>query len=126
MGAGAAAFMNAEIVSGIETIISVINLKKDMVDADWIITDEGRFDNQSLGGKVISGIVRLAQQTNTKVAVIAGDVQVSKSEYKKFGVIDAIGLKKNNMTTDYAMQNCVKLLIDASREFVKIIKNEAD
>ena len=35
-------------------------------------------------------------------------------------------MKKNNMTTDYAMQNCVKLLIDASREFVKIIKNEAD
>ncbi|HBG77608.1 MAG TPA: glycerate kinase [Phycisphaerales bacterium] len=126
LGAGAAAFMNADIVSGIETIISVINLKKDLTDADWIITGEGRFDNQSLGGKVISGIVRLARQTNTKVAVIAGDVQVSKSEYKKFGVIDAIGLKKNNMTTDYAMQNCVKLLIDASREFVKIIKNEAD
>jgi len=126
LGAGAAAFMNADIVSGIETIISVINLKKDLTDADWIITGEGRFDNQSLGGKVISGIVRLAQQTNTKVAVIAGDVQVSKSEYKKFGVIDAIGLKKDNMTTDYAMQNCVKLLIDASREFVKIIKNEAD
>jgi len=126
LGAGAAAFMNADIVSGIETIISVINLKKDLTDADWIITGEGRFDNQSLGGKVISGIVRLAQQTNTKVAVIAGDVQVNKSEYKKFGVIDAIGLKKNNMTTDYAMQNCVKLLIDASREFVKIIKNETD
>ncbi|MHB0946605.1 MAG: glycerate kinase [Sedimentisphaerales bacterium] len=126
LGAGAAAFMNADIVSGIETIISVINLKKDLADVDWIITGEGRFDNQSLGGKVISGIVRLARQTNTKVAVIAGDVQVSKSEYKKFGVIDAIGLKKNNMTTDYAMQNCVKLLMDAGREFVKIIKNEAD
>ena len=110
LGAGAAAFMNAQIVSGIETIINVVNLKKDLQDADWIITGEGKFDSQSLQGKVISGIVQIAQQTNPKVAVIAGDVQLSKAEYRKFGIVEAIGLKKKEMTTDYAMKHCQELL----------------
>ena len=119
LGAGAAAFMNAEITSGIETIINAVNLKNDLLNADWIITGEGKFDAQSLDGKVISGIVEAAQQTKTKVVIIAGDIQLSKSEYGKFGIIDAIGLKKKDMSTEYAMQNSKKLLKSASYEFIQ-------
>ena len=119
LGAGAVAFMNAEITSGIETIINAVNLKNDLLDTDWIITGEGKFDTQSFQGKVISGIVQAAQQTKTKVVVIAGDIQLSKSEYGKFGIIDAIGLKKKDMSTEYAMQNSKKLLKSASYEFIQ-------
>lgn len=121
LGAGAVAFMGAEIVSGIDTIINAVNLKEDLQDADWIITGEGKFDTQSLNGKVIADVVKAAQQTNIKVAVIAGDVQLSKSEYSKFDIIHAIGLKKHGMTTEYTMQNCEKLLKESSYEFTKFI-----
>jgi glycerate 2-kinase len=122
LGAGAAAFMNAEIVSGIEAVIDIANLKYELSDADWIITGEGRFDSQSLNGKVVSGIINAARQTNAKVAVIAGDVQLSRAEYEKFGVSCAIGLKKNNMTTEYAMNNSRKLLIDAVESFSLLLR----
>ena len=51
LGAGAVAFMNAEIVSGIEIIMDISMLKNELLDADWIITGEGKFDHQSLQGK---------------------------------------------------------------------------
>lgn len=61
------------------------------VNADWIITGEGKFDILSpLSAKVISGIAKLAQQTNTKVMVIADDVKLDRSVYSSFRIIDEI------------------------------------
>lgn len=120
LGAGSVAFMNAEIVSGIDTIMEVSDIRRDLKDADWIITGEGKFDSQSLNGKVIAGIVRTAQQTNTTVAVIAGDVRLEKSEYHKFGIAEAFSLQKKDMTTEYAIQKCEKFLKTATYEFIKL------
>ena len=119
LGAGAVAFMNAKIVSGIETIMEVSDLHEELQEADWIITGEGKLDRQSLQGKVVSGIIKAAQQTNTKIIVIAGDVQLNPSEYETFGIVNAIGLKKENMTTEYAMEHCESLLHKAGCEFAK-------
>ncbi len=119
LGGGAAAFMKADIVSGIEKIISVAKLEEDLSEADWVITGEGKFDSQSLDGKVVSGIIKLAKQTDTKVAVIAGDVVLKESEYKEFDIDYAIGLKKANMTTEYAIGNSEELLKEATIEFVR-------
>jgi glycerate 2-kinase len=118
LGGGAVAFMNAEIVSGIDVIMNVVNLEKDLRDADWIITGEGRLDNQSFQGKVISGITQLAKQTNTRVAVIAGDIQLDSSSYSDYGIVDAVSLKQKNMTTEYAIQNCQLLLKEACETFL--------
>ena len=117
LGAGAAAFMGAEIVSGIETIVRVSNLKEQLQDADWVITGEGKFDSQSLRGKVVCGIVQSARHTPAKIAVIAGDVNLKRSEYCGFGIVDAIGLKEKDMTVDYAIQNCRALLKKACHKF---------
>ncbi len=119
LGAGGVAFMNAEIVSGIEEIIKTAGLRADLQKADWVITGEGRFDGQSLRGKVVSGVLKCAQQTGAKTAVIAGEVLIEEPEYKKIGIADAIGLKKDGMTTAYAIENCENLLEKTAREFIK-------
>ncbi len=119
LGAGAVAFMGAEIVSGIGTLIQESGLEQDLEDADWIITGEGKFDSQSLNGKVVSGIVQAARRTNTKVAVMAGDVRLGRDAYREFGIETAIGLKREGMTTEYAMRNSEKLLRQSVREFAE-------
>src|SRR5690606_14701065 len=48
LAAGAIAFINATLQSGIETIIRETRLEEAIVGADWIITGEGSFDRQSL------------------------------------------------------------------------------
>ncbi|OHB50017.1 MAG: hypothetical protein A2Y10_13735 [Planctomycetes bacterium GWF2_41_51] len=122
LSAGAVAFMDAKLVSGVETIIKEIELEKNMVDADWIVTGEGLFDSQSLNGKVVSGIVKIARKTNTKIAVIAGGVSLSEPEYQSSGVHKAIACRKAGMTLEYAIANCRELLNAASVEFVSLIQ----
>lgn len=122
LGGGAVAFMNAEIVSGIDTMIKESGLKSKMHDADWIITGEGKFDSQSLNGKVVSGILQAAKATNTKVAVIAGEVQFGNEPCRESGIAVAIGLKKKEMTTEYAMENSEKLLKQSVSEFMETVQ----
>lgn len=55
-GYGCAAFLGAEIVSGIEAMLDITEFDKKVWDCDLILTGEGKVDRQSLMGKVLSGI----------------------------------------------------------------------
>ncbi len=117
ISAGAIAFMGARLVSGIQTIMTYSRLREAADNADWLITGEGKFDRQSLCGKVVSGVVQVARDAGTKAAVLAGQVLLEPSEYRKFGVVDAIGCMTDQMTLEYAMKNSEKLLAKAAKSF---------
>jgi len=118
LSAGAVAFMNARLVSGIETVMAHSRLAGAIADADWVITGEGKFDPQSLRGKVVCGVVNLAKKTAARIAVIAGQVLLEPQDYRRFGVIDAIGCMENDMTIEYAIENAADLLARAAKKFV--------
>jgi glycerate kinase len=117
LAAGAIAFMNAKLISGIETIITYSNLRAELQSADWIITGEGCFDHQSLRGKVVSGIAKSALQSNTRLAVLAGRIVVPQTEFGKLAISAAISCRTNDMSLDYALKNCRTLLCSAARKF---------
>ena len=117
LAAGAAAFMDARLVSGIETVMSWSRLAEAIADADWVITGEGRFDRQSLRGKVVSGVARMARDTNTKVAVLAGQVLLEPHEYRDLGIAQVIGCMTDQMELQFAMKNSEKLLAEAAKNF---------
>jgi len=117
LAAGAIAFLDAELVSGIETVIAHTGLAQAMENADWVITGEGKFDHQSLRGKVVSGIVRLAKQTGAEVAVIAGQVLLSPDDYRSFGIAEVVSCMNTNTTVDYAIENAETLLADAAKKW---------
>ena len=122
LAAGGVAFLNAKLVSGIETVIRYSSIAKEIETAAWVITGEGCFDSQSLQGKVVSGIAKLANRSGAKVVVIAGDVKLTKQEYNKYGIAEAIGTKTDEMTLEYAIANSKKLLENlASRLADKIL-----
>jgi len=117
LAAGAVAFMDATIVSGIETVMARSNLREELESADWVITGEGSFDRQSLSGKVISGILKIARQTNTRVAVLAGQVNIPESEYREIGITAAIPTKPDDMPLDEALSKSRTLLASAAKRF---------
>jgi len=119
LAGGALVFMNATLVSGIETVMARSNLQAELESADWIITGEGSFDHQSLRGKVVSGIAKMALESHTRLAVLAGQVTVPQQEYHKLGIITAIGCRTNDMSLGYAMKNCRPLLHRAAQQFAK-------
>jgi len=128
LAAGAIAFTNAAVVSGIETVMAFSNLRAELESADWVITGEGSFDQQSLYGKVVSGILKLvsaravagmASQSHTRLAVLAGQVNIPQQEYKKIGIATAISCREDNMSLDYAIKNSRALLYSAAQRFAK-------
>jgi len=60
LGAGCMAFLDATLMSGIDAILKLCGFEKHLLDADLIITGEGRLDSQSFYGKVLSGILSKA------------------------------------------------------------------
>ena len=65
---GLCAFAQANIVSGIDTCLNLINFDKKVLDADLVVVGEGRLDRQSLAGKAPIGV---AKRTPVGVPVIA-------------------------------------------------------
>lgn len=119
LAAGAIAFMNGRIVSGIETVMSRSNLAAELEDADWVITGEGSFDRQSLYGKVVSGILKLAKQSDTRVAVLAGQVHIAPDECRKAGIEVAVATKPDDMPLEAAIENSRDLLAAAASRLVR-------
>ena len=68
LAGGLCAFAQANIVSGIDTCLNLINFDKEVSDADLVIVGEGRLDRQSLAGKAPIGV---AKRTPVGVPVIA-------------------------------------------------------
>ena len=74
MGAGCMAFLGANLRSGIEAILDAADYDRALDGADLVITGEGRFDAQSLSGKVISGVTSRAAGKGIPVIAIVGAV----------------------------------------------------
>ena len=79
-GAGAAgglgfafkAFLNAELVPGVDLILNETHLEDFIRDADIVITGEGRLDGQTVMGKAPIGVARLAKKYGKRVLAFSG------------------------------------------------------
>ena len=79
-GAGAAgglgfafkAFLNAELVPGVDLILNETHLEDFIRDADIVITGEGRLDGQTVMGKAPIGVARLAKRYGKRVLAFSG------------------------------------------------------
>ncbi len=78
------AFMDARIESGIETLLRLSNFEKRAAKADLVITGEGSFDEQSLQGKVYSGIRKFVPKE--KLVVLCGKSKIAHPEVPVYEV----------------------------------------
>lgn len=74
LGAGLVAFLGAELKSGIETILDLVEYEKLLENADMVFTGEGRIDSQSLRGKVVIGVAKRAKAKGVPVTAIVGSI----------------------------------------------------
>lgn len=73
-GAGGAfqAFFPGEIEQGIEVVLNAISFDKQIIDADLIITGEGKTDSQTLSGKTPFGVAKVAHKKGKTIILISG------------------------------------------------------
>ena len=117
LAAGALAFMDAHLVPGVDAVAEAIDLDGALHGADWVITGEGRFDEQSLRGKVVSGVATRARKFGVRVAVLAGSVNAPKPE----GIEVLLATRTEGMLLEHAMANAEELLAETVRKLVKLL-----
>ena len=74
VGASLAAFLGAELKSGVATVLELIGFEQELVDASLVVTGEGRIDSQTLMGKVPMGVLSAARKKGVPVVALAGSV----------------------------------------------------
>lgn len=71
-GAGAVAFLGAELRMGIEEVLERIGFENALEGCDAVITGEGRTDVQSADGKAVSGVLAAAKRHGVPVILLSG------------------------------------------------------
>ena len=94
-GVGAAlAKLGAELVPGWQLFGEMAGLETKIAEADIVVTGEGRFDGQSLDGKLVSGILSLCKKYKKKPIVVCGRCRLPASVWRKAGIADVFALSE--------------------------------
>lgn len=79
-GYGCVAFLGAKLVSGINAMLDICKFDDLVNDAKLVITGEGKFDEQSLNGKVVYGI---RNRSKGKPMIVFCGITTMEEEYIK-------------------------------------------
>ncbi|MCC2317652.1 glycerate kinase family protein [Cellulomonas chengniuliangii] len=92
-GAGAAgglgfglSLLGARLAPGSALVADAVGLARQVGEADVVVTGEGRFDWQSLHGKVVAAVAERALAAAVPAVVIAGQVDVGRREWGAAGI----------------------------------------
>ena len=105
LGFGISALLNSELKSGINIVLKTLNFHQYLLDADLVITGEGRIDSQSIRGKAPIGVINYANQMNCRVFVIAGSVDDPKTFNQKFNVTNSYSIVNEKFSIEKAFDD---------------------
>lgn len=77
---------NSNMISGIEYLIQLSEIERDIENADIVFVGEGSLDEQSLHGKVPIGISKLAMKHHKRVIALVGTVKCNPESLKPYGI----------------------------------------
>jgi len=107
---GLSAFLNTEIVSGAELIFRLLNLAKQVSQADLVIGGEGKLDSQTLHNKLIFRLSREVKKQKKRLLVICGYFEGDENLRKKLAIEKIIPLAKTRAEIPTSIKNARFLL----------------
>ena len=119
LGAGLIAFLDAQLQSGVDLVIEAVGLADRLAGADLCITGEGKLDAQSVHGKTVVGIGRLAKSMNVPVIVLAGTIGPGAEQVLNHGIVQYCSIKPESMSLPEAMKRTPELLAQAAQRVVR-------
>lgn len=121
MGAGTTVFLNGKLTSGIQLVKELVDFDRNIKNADWIITGEGKLDEQTFSGKTIQGVLTSAKAKTIKVAVFCGKIELNEKEIHQMGIAYAAALLEVAKNQDDAMKNSKPYLEMITENFINHI-----
>ena len=115
VGAGAMALLGARLVPGIDLVLDLVGFDTALAGTDLVVTGEGSFDGQSLGGKAPVGVARRASAHGVPVVVLAGQVDLDdagRAALHDLGIVGAHAITDIEADLAVAQGRAAELLRD--------------
>lgn len=119
LGAGLCAFMGAELKKGIEIVMGIIGLEKNIAGADLVLTSEGRMDFQTKYDKAPVGVAKIAKKHGVPCIAICGVIGERIEELQKVGIDAAFSLCQTPMSSEESIKNGKSLLKKMTEQVVR-------
>ena len=119
IAAGLMPFFKVELESGVHMVIDASGVKNKIAGADLLVTGEGKIDEQTLSGKVVSELAQLGSHLNIPVAAFCGTSELNNSLINKLGVQYLDTLVSPLVTKQEAISNARQMLRHKARDFFK-------
>lgn len=121
---GAALFLmaygNTELQSGFDILADLTHLQPMVDSADIVISGEGRIDEQTKYGKVVSSIARHTAKSGKPLIVVCGVVEGNVDKIKKsLDIIELFSISSRATDKDDSMKNAKKYLEEIGTEIAK-------
>ncbi|MVM37110.1 glycerate kinase [Spirosoma sp. HMF3257] len=121
LGGGAVLFLNGQLTEGVNLLMKHTQLAEKMAGADLVFTGEGRIDNQTLQGKLIAGITRLAQAQHIPVVALCGSLQLAPDELVNLGLASAFSIMPGPSSLEDALANASVYLKRAAFQVMRLL-----
>ena len=122
LGAALMVFLKANLKSGIETLLDLVDFDTLLSDADFVITGEGRMDGQSADGKVACGIGLRCKAAGVPAFAIVGGMGKGAEAIYECGIISILPTVNAPMSLSEAIACAETLYTNAADRLFRIIK----
>lgn len=122
LGAGSIAFLQSKLTKGIDVILDTINFDELVSKADIVFTGEGKFDSQSLHGKVVMGVANRSQKYKTPVIVVTGAIGENIQEAYNKGIIAIFSINKEPMEFSKSALKSKENMILTMENILRLLK----
>lgn len=121
LGAGAVLFLKGHLTEGVNLVMTHTQFAQKITGADLVLTGEGRIDNQTLQGKLIAGITRLAQEQNIPVIALCGSLQLTPAELVRLGLTSAFSIIPGPASLNDALTNAAEYLKRTTFQLMRLM-----
>ena len=119
-GAAILGFLNGKLEIGIDFVIDVLGIEKEIKNADLIFTGEGKIDQQTFHGKTVFGVAQLAKKHNTPLIAIVGAVDGTFKYTDNIGITAVFSIINQPMALKDALQNADRLIENCIENVMRV------
>ena len=122
LGAALKVFLHAEMKSGIETVLDLIDFDARLEGVDLVVTGEGRTDWQSCFGKVMQGVGDRSAKHQVPVAALCGGLGPDYEKIYAHGIRSIMTTVDGPMPLKDALDNATELYYKGAIRMFRFIQ----
>lgn len=122
LGAALLMFLRAQLKSGIETVLDLIEFDRRLKGVSLVVTGEGCTDWQSCYGKVVQGVGDRCRKHNVPAVALVGGMGEGAEQIYEHGIRSIVTTVNGIMSPKEAFQNAEILYYQAALRLFRLLK----